>query len=250
MRIFGKILKFLFVLCAVASIGLSISVYASSSFKLVFKEDLNIRKKIEENTLVTLNNTKENRGLSFEHNYYIDANNYVEESIHCVYEVVEQEKATVCQWLEKIYNVSVDENEKKIFKLSRTSFINGDNYMYTTDGINKTKKVSSGKDLINTTNELLTLYLSYINHIDDFSDEKRNKFVEYNISLDFRFNSFKLYKNISYIKIENRVKTKINYIVDHKDRISRISLEDGMALSFKYGDYKLILPSTDGYVTE
>lgn len=237
----SKIIKILMIIVLVLSVILSITIFVSSSFKLVFKDNLEAREKIVKNTEFNLESNEESYGLSFYHKYKEDETTLLEESVSCVY----VEKVLKCSQLEKMY--SIDENGNP--KLVRTSFTNDEKNLYVSDGTSKVKKRYSGESLEAKANNLLAEFKSLVPSLKDSSDEKNNVFVQYDVSLDFIFNTFSLNKKIAYTCLDHGVKTKIDYVVDTKDRVTSVS-KDGVSISFIYGDYKLELPSTDGYVEE
>ena len=147
--------------------------------------------------------------------------------------------------LKNVYRVS----SKGKSSLLTKSFINGDGFMYVYDGATKVKKPYSGITPAKMIENLLDRFVNYLPHFINSSNEEMNKFVEYDISLDFHFNTFKLYRDIDYVCIDNGVKTKLNFVVDSKDRINKITIGKEH-IQFVYGSQKLSLPSTAGYELE
>ena len=237
----SKILKIFLVLILLLSVVLSVTIFVSSSFKLVFKDNLEARQKIVSNTTLNLKENLEKYGISLTHKYKESDSTRVEETISCINE----KDGVKCSQIQYIYSIEKDGSSK----LSRTVFTPDETNSYITDGTSKVKTSYTGGSLELKANTLLLSYISLLPGLEDSSDKENNIFVQYDVALQFIFNTFSLNKKIDYTRLDNGFKTKINYVVDKKDRVMTIESE-GEVISFIYGKYELSLPSIDGYVAE
>lgn len=240
MRIFTKVMKIFFIIFTVCSLCLSLFIVFSTSFKLVLKDNLAVRQRIYLNTDEYLLDAKSNKVFNFNYTYYEGDSTFIVEETGCY----KARKGIECSWIQKVYSV----NEKGKKTLTKTSFTKGDGFLYSSDGTSKEKSIYSGDSLENISNTLFDTFRDTSAYICDFTDEDQNRYVEYNTSIDFHFNTFKMDKKISYMAIDNYIKRKATFTVDHKDRITKIETLDKKTIEFSYSNTRITLPSTVGYV--
>jgi len=241
MKAFVRIMKFLFSIIFILSVSLSVSLYFTSSFKLVLKDDLQIRERIFRYTHKNLDSSISN-GLTISHQYYEGENVFFEETIHCKYE---DNSLNDCSFIEKKHQKN---EEKKTFELVKTTFVNGDGLIYRQEGEDKIKEIYDDSLLIEKAYELKNNFEEYLDNFIEISKENENIFIEYHTKVKFDFNTFTLSKSIDYEKVDNGYKTKLVFNVDSNDRINKINYTESNFLTIDYSSKELQLPSTDGYI--
>lgn len=240
MRIFTKVMKIFFIVFTVLSFCLSLFIGFSTSFKLALKDNLSVRQRIYLNTEGYLSDAKNKNVFNFNYTYYEDDSTFVDEKMGCY----KTKKGAECSWIQKVYSI----NEKGKKTLTKTSFTKGDGFLYSTDGTNKEKSIYSGDSLETMSDNLFDIFKDTSAYICDFTDEDQNRYAEYNTSIDFHFNTFKMDKKIKYVAIDNYIKRKSTFTVDHKDRIIKIETLDKKTIEINYDNTRIRLPSIDGYI--
>jgi len=236
MRVFKKILSFIFVIAFIFSVSVSVIFMLSSTNKLMFKDNVDSRLKLYYSSYYNLTNSK-NYTIVSENKYGEDQRS--EDKITCSLDF-ESQKLNNCSQISYLYNSDGS--------IARTSYFPGDGFKYSIEGTTKTKVAYTNESLQNYFLSLVSGASYYLNYVVyDILVPTESEFSKYDTDIKFDFNTFSFLKNMD-LKIEKDAdKFSVSYTFDGKDRLTNISMEEGISLNISYKKTNFQFPSFNGY---
>ncbi len=219
-------------LAFILSVSLSIILGLSTNYGMVFKDNTRGREKIIARTEVEFENVN-----YFNYKTKLDEEHYVIGQILC-----QNLEAMQCKIVEKKYNKAGTQLE--------VSYMPGDGYKYTVKDTLKTKRVYENTHI----NEIIETYTeNFILGAYDLIQEEYSSgdsYLTYKTRLKVDFSQFELRKNIKLEQKEKETKTVVEYEVNGKDCLEKISYENGDYLEVKKKETALSFPKFDDFVLE
>ena len=236
MRIFGKILKIIFIFIFILSVCLNVTLFMSSTNRLIFKDSDDARVKLYYNSYNHLINSK---NFTLETTYKYDENHKVTDKITCTLDEVA--KSMDCT------QVSILNNNEG--ELVRTSYFPGDGYKYSIQGEAKTKTAYSNQSLMMYASSLLSGISKQLGYLVAYVTNTSDKeFVSYKTSAKFAFNTFELCKTTSFKLDKGTSKLDIKYTFDGDDRLTKLVYGEENVMSIEYKKENLRIPSLTEFI--